>query len=331
MGTGRGAGDYRSGMIPAWLRNLEQPVICASMAGVGGGRLAAAVTAAGGLGTVGFGSTVTPDEVTQQCTLARPGAFGVGLMLWALEERPDVLDAALEQRPTLVSLSFGDPARLVPRARESGTTVCTQVGTLEEARRALDAGVDLLIARGSEGGGHGRGEVATLPLLQQVLEIADVPVVAAGGVGTARGVAAVLAAGAVAAWVGTPFAACAESDAPEPVKRAIIATDAAHTVYTRAFDVAQRLGWPTVYGGRALANDFSEAWADRVAELEDAVAKGDEITSAMADARASGDVRTAPVYAGQSAGLVHGPRTAAGVMAELAGFRRYLADAQQWV
>jgi len=322
-----------------WLDELAQPIISAPMAGVSGGRLAAAVTAAGGLGTMGFGSRAGPTQIADQCAIARhqtpggqPGlAFGIGLMLWVLEEHPEVLDTAIEQRPALLSLSFGDSARFVPLARESGIDVCTQVGTLDEARRALDAGVDLLVARGSEGGGHGRGEVATLPLLQQVLEVSEVPVVAAGGIGSARGVAAVLAAGAVAAWVGTPFAACAESEAADTVKQAIIDRDASDTVYTRAFDVAQRFDWPAVYGGRALANDFSRKWADRVGDLERAVAGGDEITDLVNSARVSGDTSTAPVYAGQSAGLVTSHRTAAEVVADLAGFRRHLTEAQRWL
>ncbi len=322
----------------AWLDELAEPIISAPMAGASGGRLAAAVTAAGGLGTMGFGPRGRPEEIAAQGAIARDEtsvgpatAFGIGLMLWVLEEHPEVLDAAIEQRPALLSLSFGDPARFVPLARDAGIAVCSQVGTLEEAHGALDAGVDLLVARGSEGGGHGRGEVATLPLLQQVLEVSDVPVVAAGGIGTARGVAAVLAAGAVAAWVGTPFAACAESEAADTVKQAIIERDASDTVYTRAFDVAQRFSWPAVYGGRALANDFSHEWADRVGDLERAVAGDDDITNLVNGARASGDTSIAPVYAGQSAGLVSGPRTAAEVMADLAGFRHHLAEAQRWL
>lgn len=315
-----------------WLERLEQPVISAPMAGASGGRLAAAVTAAGGLGMIGLGSAVTPQSVEQQCQLVRGGAFGVGLMLWALEERPEVLEAALEAQPVLVSLSFGDPAPFVPSVQASGASACTQVGTLAEAHRALDAGVDLLVARGSEGGGHGRAEVATLPLLQQVLEISDVPVVAAGGIGTARGVAAVLAAGAVAAWVGTPFAACLESEAADSVKQAIIDSDAADTVYTRAFDIAQRFGWPSVYGGRALSNQFTDQWAERLRELEERVRSTEEITTAMNAARAAGDIRTAPVYAGQSAGLVHALRSAEQVVAELSGFRSHLAEVcRSWV
>ncbi len=320
------------------LDDLAEPVISAPMAGASGGRLAAAVTAAGGLGMIGFGATVGREVIAAQSAIARgdtsgglPGAaFGLGLMLWALEERPELLDAAIEERPTLLSLSFGDPAPFVPRARQAGIAVCTQVGTLEEARRAVDAGADLLVARGSEGGGHGRADVATLPLLQQVLEACEVPVVAAGGIGTARGVAAVLAAGAVAAWVGTPFAACSESEASDAVKQAIIDRDASGTVYTRVFDVAQRLGWPAAYGGRALANDFSHEWADRMSELEDVVARGDDIPSRMNAARAGGDLSIVPVYAGQSAGLVTRPRTAAELVADLAGFRRHLLAAQRW-
>lgn len=348
---GRQAGNgtcARITMIMTWLDHLPQPVISAPMAGASGGRLAAAVSAAGGLGMIGFGATADPATVARESAVARrdgagnasgdlerggrvPGAlFGIGLMLWALEGRPGLLEASIEQRPALISLSFGDPRPFVPRVRDAGVPVCTQVGTLEEARRALDAGVDLLVARGSEGGGHGRGEVATLPLLQQVLEVSPVPVAAAGGIGTARGLAAVLAAGASAAWIGTPFAACAESELAEPLKEAVLAGDAADTVYTRAFDVAQRLSWPEVYGARALANDFTRQWAGRVPELERVVADDDEVTVRMAAARSSGDVTTAPVYAGQSAGLVDRHRTAAEVMADLSGFRTHLDAARRW-
>ncbi len=320
-----------------WLRELREPVISAPMAGASGGRLAAAVTAAGGMGMVGIGSTARVEDLERECTVARQAgpsgetAFGVGLMLWALESSPEVFEATIAQRPTLLCLSFGDPARFVPLARDAGICVCSQVGTLEEARRAVDAGVDLLVARGSEGGGHGRAEVATLPLLQQVLELSPVPVVAAGGIGTARGVAAVLAAGAVAAWVGTPFAATAESDFPPAAKQAVIDADAADTVYTSAFDVAMRLPWPSVYGGRLVHNDFTRQWAGREGDLAGEVAAGDEITDRVVGAWRGGDVSVAPVYAGQSAGLVTGPRTAAEVMASLAGFRGHLAAAQSWL
>jgi nitronate monooxygenase len=248
-------------------------------------------------------------------------------MVWAVRDHPDVLAALLAQRPVVLSLSFGDPAGLTATARDAGVSVCSQVGTLAEAERALHAGVDFLVARGSEGGGHGRGEVATLPLLQQLLEVSPVPVLAAGGIGTARGVAAVLAAGAVGAWVGTPFIACEESDAGDAVKRAVVEADSADTVYTRAFDIAQRTPWPSEYGGRALANEFSDAWADRIPDLQAAVDADDALTTSMNAARRSDDVSMAPVYAGQSVGLVRGVQTAAEVVAALAGYAELLQSA----
>ncbi len=313
-----------------WLGELRVPVISASMAGAAGHRLAAAVTAAGGLGTVGFTGAATAESVTAELEPLRGTAFGVGLMNWTLADRPGVLDAAVAAGPVLVSISFGDPAPWVDRARAGGATVVTQVGTLDEARRALDAGVDLLVARGSEGGGHGRGEVATLPLLQQVLDLADpagVPVAAAGGIGTARGLAAVIAAGAVAAWVGTPFAATVESAMADPLKAAIVAADCADTVYTRVFDITQRFAWPAVYGGRALVNPFTAEWAGRVDDLEQAVAIDPSMTERMTAARAEADLTWAPVYAGQSVGLVDRLRTADEVVESFAAYHDLLREA----
>ena len=314
-------------MTLAWLQQLQYPILNASMAGAAGGRLAGAVTRAGGLGTIGFGPGATAETVATECARVGGVGFGAGLMVWAVRDRPEVFAALLEQRPVVLSLSFGDPTGLVASAQEAGACVCSQVGTLAEAKRALDAGVDFLVARGSEGGGHGRGEVATLPLLQQLLEFSPVPVLAAGGIATARGVAAVLAAGAVGAWVGTPFIACEESDAGDAVKRAVVGADSADTVYTRAFDIAQRTPWPVEYGGRALANDFSDEWADRLPDLQAAVEEDDTLTTAMNQARRTDDLSIAPVYAGQSVGLVGRVRTAAEVVADLSGYAQLLQAA----
>src|SRR5204863_620774 len=122
------------------------------------------------------------------------GRFGVGLMCWALEGRPELLDAVLETGPNLVALSFGDPAPWVERVRAAGARVVSQVQDSASAREALDAGVDAIVAQGTEAGGH-TGGVSTLPLLQIVLELAPerhVPVLAAGGIATGHGVAAVI-------------------------------------------------------------------------------------------------------------------------------------------
>src|SRR5204863_92166 len=140
----------------------------------------------------------------------------------------------------------GDYEPFVGPLRDAGIVVATQVCTVDEALRAVAAGVDLLVARGSEGGGHGRDDVATLPLLQAVLDVVDVPVLAAGGVGTARGLAAVLAAGAEGAWVGTAFLGCHEVAWSKARKQKVLAAGLSDTVYTRVFDIGLGAPWPEV-------------------------------------------------------------------------------------
>lgn len=312
---------------------LAEPVLNAPMAGAAGGRLAAAVTAAGGLGMLGIGAGVSPEWIAGQAGLAAEsgGAWGVGLMAWVLEESLDPLRAALEQGPKLVCVSFGDPGPGLALAKGAGALTAMQVGTAAELRRALEDDVDVVVCRGSEGGGHGRHDVATLPLLQLVLDTTDKPVLAAGGIATARGVAAVLGAGAQGAWVGTRFAACAESLSHARSKEAIAAAGVGDTVYTRAFDIAQRIPWPREFGGRALRNEFSARWAGDEDQLEREVAKDPSITAGIEGARAKGDTALAPVYAGQSAGMTSGGETAAEIVADLARFRTHLrAASTRW-
>jgi nitronate monooxygenase len=133
------------------------------------------------------------------------------LQAWALEHNPDQLDAVLGADASLVSVSYGPYAQYLSRLHASGQRVATTVGNLREALAAQRAGVDIIVVRGAEGGGHGRDDVATLPLLQSVLDSVTTPVLAAGGVGTSRALAAVLAAGPAGAWVGTAFLACTEA------------------------------------------------------------------------------------------------------------------------
>jgi len=296
---------------------LAVPVVGAPMAGAGSGRLAGAVSAAGALGMIGAGHAASPHWVTEQCRLAagsgRP--FGVGLMAWALELDAAPLEAVIAARPALVSVSFGPYARHTRALQDAGIAVATQVGSLAEAREAERAGVDLVVARGGEGGGHGRNDVATLPLLQLVLDAVSTPVVAAGGIATARGVAAVLAAGAAGAWVGTAFLACREADTPAPARQRLFDATDTDTAYGRVFDVAQRLAWPPEYGGRALRN----AWFDRWEGHEEELLADDGAAAELSRARAEQDLDVAYVYAGQGAARLERERTAADVVAELAG------------
>ncbi|MGW0808630.1 NAD(P)H-dependent flavin oxidoreductase [Nonomuraea sp. NPDC002799] len=313
-------------MVRTWLTDrfqLAVPLVGAPMAGAGDGRLAAAVSAAGGLGMIGVPAAAPASWIAEQAAVAAQSGrpYGIGLMAWALDGNPAQLDAVLAARPSVVSVSYGPYAAYVEPLRAAGITVATQAGTTDEARAAEQAGVDVVVARGAEAGGHGRDDVATLPLLQSVLDAVRLPVLAAGGIGTARGLAAVLAAGAEGAWVGTAFLGCAEATVPEPARRRLLAAEETGTAYGRVFDIAQRLAWPPEYGGRALRNTFFDKWADREEEL----AADEQAAAELAAARRAGDYDTAYVYAGQAVGLVRTRRPAADVVADFAAADRLLS------
>lgn len=214
--------------------------------------MAAAVSAAGGLGMVGMGSSATAEQLTAELALLDGQRFGIGLVHWVAQDRPDLFEVALAARPALLSVSFGEDWAWVRRAHDAGLTVTTQVATVDAARRAVDAGVDVVVARGAEGGGHGEPTVGTLPLLAEVLDTVDVPVLAAGGISSPRAVAAVLAAGAAAAWVGTAFAACAEALTPSAARDALLAAQSESTELTTAYDVAAGYRWPASIPERVL-------------------------------------------------------------------------------
>jgi nitronate monooxygenase len=297
------------------LLGIDIPVLGAPMAGVAGGRLAAAVSAGGGLGMIGVSSSDSPQMILAEAGEARrAGArFGIGLMGWALADAPGQFEAALQAGPVLVSVSFGDLEPWAGRLRDAGITVATQAGHVEAARAAADQGANLIVARGGEGGGHGHDAVGTLPLLQGVLDAVSLPVLAAGGIVTPRGLAAVLAAGAAGAWIGTALLCCTEAKHGPEARARIRAARETDTVYTRVFDVAQGLGWPAEYGGRALANDFSRRWAGR----EDELAADESARAELAAARQRADFDVACLYAGQGVGLVTQERSATELVAGL--------------
>ena len=152
--------------------HLRYPLIGAPMAGVGRGRLAHAVSQAGGLGMIGIGSQERTDRIVQEAAIARGNdqtRFGIGLMAWAIEKRPELLDAAIETNPFLISISFGSPAPYVERLHQRGIVLAMQVHSQAEAIHAAQIGVDLIVAQGTEAGGHHGTHVITLPLLQAVL------------------------------------------------------------------------------------------------------------------------------------------------------------------
>jgi nitronate monooxygenase len=280
---------------------LRVPILNAPMGGVAGGRLAAAVTAAGGLGMVGMGSAGSTSSLHAELPHVT-GTFGIGLVDWVIRQEPDLLDAALAAQPVLVSVSFGTDLAWVQRAHDAGTAAATQVYNSAEARRAQDAGIDLLVARGSEGGGHGDATIGTLPLLDAVLDVARVPVLAAGGIASPRSLAAVLAAGASGAWLGTVLSACPEALTSDASRRALVAARETDTASTRVFDIVRGLPWSKRFPSRVLRNDFVERWSGH----EDALAGDADAEHELAAATAADDRRTAPVDAGQGVGMVTG-------------------------
>ncbi len=294
--------------------DLTTPVIGAPMAGVAGGAMARAVSAGGGLGMIGVSGSSSAEFVTEQCAIPAEAEvpFGVGLMVWVLPDRPDLFEATIAAQPSLVSVSFGDPAPYVGPLHDAGIAVAAQVNTTADVLRAVDAGVDVLVAQGTEAGGH-TGQRATLPLLQETLTLTDRPVVAAGGIATGRGMAAALVAGAAGVWIGTPLLSCTEGLNAPAVRQRVCAASGDETVLTRAFDVAEGAAWPERWPGRALVNDFSRAWHGREDELQgDAAAR-----RLVIEARRAGDPDNAPVYAGESVGLVRTERSATDVVREL--------------
>jgi nitronate monooxygenase len=305
---------------------LRYPIVGAPMAYVGRGRLAHAVSLAGGLGMFGIGSTEAVEFLAQEAAVARGNdraRFGIGMHAWAVEKRPELLDAAIEARPFLISLSFGSAASYVERLHQHGILLATQVNSRAEAIQAEQAGVDLIVAQGVEAGGHVSGEVSTLPLLQAVLDAVRVPVLAAGGIASPRGVAAALAAGAAGVWVGTALLASPECENTEQARSRIVQAQETGTILTRAFDVAQGLAWPPQYPGRALRNRFTDQWHSRI----DALPQASEVRQQLAEAIASKNYDLAHIYAGEAVGLVNRQRPAGEVIQDLGeGAERLLRE-----
>jgi nitronate monooxygenase len=318
---------------------IDLPILCAPMGFVTGPELAAAVSNAGGLGILSFNRN-PPDRLRQEIRRLRQlttRPFGVNLLLPAGVEAH--VEVCLEERVPLLSLFWGDPAPFVEAARRAGVMVIHQVGSVEEARRAADCGVDIVIAQGVEAGGHVRGEVSTLVLVPGVVDaIGPTPVVASGGIADGRGVAAALVLGAQAVSIGTRFLATAESTAHPLYKQKIVAAREGDTVRSTIFGYS----WPNA-PHRTLRTAFVERWlADqprgnegrpdepvigetRIGGERVAVQRFMGFTPSV---DTTGDIESMPLYAGQGVGLIHEIKPAGEVVRELAaGARRILQQA----
>lgn len=250
-----------------WSRlGASSPIICAPMGGVAGGKLAAAVSAAGAVGMIGMGSSISSElferEVASYHTAGGDGRFGIGLVDWGLRQHPAIFERILEIQPRLLSVSFGEYPETAPypewitAAKNRGIATITQVATLDEARRAIDAGVEAVVARGLEGGGHGDPALTRDKLLTQVIKIANgrVPVLAAGAINTNSDVSVALEQGAAGVWVGTAFIACAESLSSAKNRSIILRATENETTLTREFDIRKELPWPERFPERIITN-----------------------------------------------------------------------------
>lgn len=293
---------------------LQHPIVLAPMGGVSGGRLAAAVSNAGGLGLVG-GGYGDRDWLHAELSLVKAETtrpWGVGLITWSIDR--DVLDLALGFRPAAFMLSFGDPRLFADAIRSSGSKLICQVQGLDEMRVAVEAGADVIVAQGTEAGGHG-GRRATLPLVPAVVDaVAPIPVVAAGGIADGRGLAAALMLGAHGVLMGTRFYASAESLGRDNAKQRIVDASGDRTARTRVFDIVRDYAWPPGYTGRALCNNFMERWNGRESDL--ALALTTERVAFRA-ATGEGDYDTAMVWAGEAVDLIRSVEGAATLVTQI--------------
>lgn len=297
---------------------IEHPVLLAPMALISGGRLAAAVTRAGGLGLVagGYGDA---EWLQREFDLADGTRVGCGFITWSLARQPDVLDIALQRHPAAIMLSFGDPAGFAERIHEAGIPLICQVQTLAQARRALEVRADIVVAQGSEAGGHGMTARSTFTLVPETVDLVieespETLVLAAGGVGDGRGIAAALALGADGVVVGTRFWASPEAlVSPKAHERAVQA-GGNDTVRTRVYDVVRQLDWPEEFNERALVNSFVQTWHGNEAQLS---AQLPEVVETFRKAVAAEDFDVANILIGESVGLIHDVRPAGEILAEL--------------
>jgi nitronate monooxygenase len=233
------------------LFGIDCPVVLAPMGGVAGGALAAAVARAGGLGLIGcgygdpkagYGSIQWIDE---QFDAAGNEKVGAGFITWSLANRPQLLDRVLDHGTDPIFLSFGDPAPFIPKIRSAGRRLILQVCSLAEARDAARLGADVIVAQGSEAGGHGAARRALFTLLPEVVDaVRPIPVLAAGGVSDGRGLAAALMLGAEGALVGTRLFASREALGSDVLKQRILEATGDDTLRTEVFDIIRRLDWP---------------------------------------------------------------------------------------
>ena len=284
---------------------IRHPIVLAPMDPASGGALAAAVSAGGGLGLIGGGYG---DRAMLEAEFAKTGnqRVGCGFITWSMAKSPELLELALAREPVAMMLSFADPAPFAETIHAAGVPMICQVHTLEHARRALAAGAAVLVAQGSDAGGHGLTARGTISLVPGVVDLVarerpEVLVLAAGGIADGRGIAAALMLGADGVLLGTRFWATQEALIHPAAKARVLAATGDETVRTSVYDIVRDRAWPTAYTGRLMRNAFIDTWHGREAELRGLAG---EARRAVEAADLSGDYDVSNVTVGEAIGLI---------------------------
>jgi len=297
---------------------IEHPVALGGMPLVYNSvELTVAVAGAGGIGIVGC-TYLDSDEITGVASLVRgltDRPFGLNTLMFLDDQ--DGYEAMLAARPLLISLSWPrkdqEIGSWVDAAHEVGTKVSFMAADVDDAVRGAAAGADLIVAQGTEGGGH-VGWMGLSVLLPMVVDaVTPVPVVAAGGVADGRGLVAALAYGACGVLLGTRFLATKESGLPPAHKQAIIDSDGHDTVLTEIPDIISGMGWPGAMS-RVKRNELIERWAGQEWALRQQRA---DVVESVQTARQQGNPEEAPLFYGQDAGLINDIPSAADLVARI--------------
>jgi len=297
---------------------IEHPILLAPMGVMAGGRLAAAVTNAGGLGIIGAGYG-DAEWIERQFAAAGDTRVGCGFITWSMARDPKLLEQVLAKQPAVLMLSFGELEPHASIIKAHGIPLICQVQGMKYLREAVDAGADIIVAEGCEAGGHSghRGLFTLVPEAADYLakHSPDTVLVAAGGVGDGRGLAAAMMLGADGVLVGTRFIAATESEAPEGFRQAIIRSDGDATLKSNSVDVVRRRYWPNAeFVVRVLKNDFVTAWHGRERELEKSI---DVEFERFWDAFSAGDADNSGVLMGEVSGIIQDAPPAAEIIRKM--------------
>jgi nitronate monooxygenase len=297
---------------------IEHPILLAPMGVMAGGRLAAAVSDAGGLGIIG-GGYGDADWLERQFAAAGGARVACGFITWSMATNPKVLDQVLAKQPAALMLSFGELEPHASRIKAQGVPLICQVQGMTYLREAVEAGADIVVAEGCEAGGHSghRGVFTLVPEAADYLakHSPETVLVAAGGVGDGRGLAAALMLGADGVLVGTRFVASRESEAPDGFRQAIIAADGDSTKKSNSVDVVRKRYWPNPeFVVRVLKNDFVSRWHGREREIEQSI---DVEHERFWSAFMAGDAHNAGVLMGEVSGIIHDAPPAAHIIKDM--------------